>query len=275
MTNESIGANVDDSAEKKLDGQLRVYERLVSMALDLASVLDFEGKILFANPAWEATLGYPVHEIEGRMVKELMHPDDLPAVDEAAAKLVAAGGSAVRYESRWRHRDGSYRLLEWSVCAVFEERRTYAFARDITARKEAETIIRQQEASLLALSTPLIPISDRVLVMPLIGSVDSRRAEQVLGTLLQGVSERGAHSVILDVTGVTVIDTQVADTLMRAARAVGLLGANVIMTGIRPEVAQTLITLGVDLTGIVTCATLQSGITRANEGKTQSSRKTG
>lgn len=244
--------------------QLRMYERLVAMALDLASVLDFEGKIIFANPAWEEVLGYPLSDIQGRAVSEFIHPEDMPQVEVAAAKLVNAGGKAVRYESRWRHKDGSYRLLEWSVSAVFEEKLTYAFARDITARRRDEALILQQEASLLALSTPLIPISNKVLVMPLIGSVDSRRAEQVLDTLLNGVSSRSANVVILDVTGVTVIDTQVADTLVQAARAVGLLGARVILTGVRPEVAQTLITLGVDLTGIVTCGTLQSGIMRAN-----------
>lgn len=260
---ELLGSESETNTHQSL-AQFRMYERLVSMALDLASVLDFEGHILFANPVWEETLGYPIHDLIGKQVRQLLHPGDIAAVDEAATKLVAGGGRAVRYESRWRHRDGSYRHLEWSVSAVFEERRTYAFARDITSRKEAEALIRQQEASLLALSTPLIPMSEHVLVMPLIGSVDSHRAEQVLTTLLQGVSERGAHSVILDVTGVSVVDTQVADTLLRAARAVGLLGARVIMTGIRAEVAQTLIALGVDLSGIITCATLQSGIARAN-----------
>jgi len=245
--------------------QLGMYERLVAMALDLAGVFDFDGKIIFANPAWEEVLGYSVSDIQGRAVAEFIHPEDLPEVEGAAAKLVAAGGKAVRYESRWRHKNGSYRHLEWSVSAVFEEKLTYAFARDITARKQDEALIRLQEASLVALSTPLIPLSDKVLVMPLIGSVDGRRAAQVLDTLLDGVSFRGANVVILDVTGVSVIDTQVADTLVRAARAVGLLGASVILTGVRPEVAQTLITLGVDLTGIVTCGTLQSGIARANK----------
>lgn len=258
------GENDRNVAIDQTAAELRMYERLVSRALDLASVLDFEGQILFANPAWEEILGYPLPEVLGRRVRDFIHPDDMPAVDEAAQKLVASGGRAVRYESRWRHRDGSYRYLEWSVSAVFEEKCTYAFARDVTARKVAEETIRQQEASLLALSTPLIPIGDRILVMPLIGSVDGRRAEQVLTTLLRGVSERGAGAVILDVTGVTVIDTQVADTLLRAARAVGLLGARVVLTGVRPEVAQTLITLGVDLSGLITCATLQSGIARAN-----------
>ena len=106
----------------------------------------------------------------------------------------------------------------------------------------------------------MIPISDDVVVMPLIGTMDSRRAQQVLETVLEGVASSHARVAILDITGVAVVDTQVANALMRAAQAVKLLGAQVILTGIRPEVAQTLVGLGVDLNGIVTQATLQSGI---------------
>jgi anti-anti-sigma factor len=142
---------------------------------------------------------------------------------------------------------------------------------DITERKHSELehlrlqeeIIRIQNAAIAELSTPLIPISDTIVVLPLIGSIDSRRAQQVLETLLSGVAERSAELVILDITGVSVVDTQVADALLRAARAVKLLGANVILTGISPEIAQTLVGLGADLSGISTRGTLQDGIASA------------
>lgn len=137
----------------------------------------------------------------------------------------------------------------------------------ITERNEAlhhtllqEAVIRAQEAALAELSTPLLVISDRVLVMPLVGMIDTRRAEQVIETLLAGVAQRRASAVILDITGVSVVDTQVANALMRAAQAVRLLGARVVITGIRPEVAQTLVGLGVDLRSITTRSSLQSGI---------------
>jgi anti-anti-sigma factor len=139
---------------------------------------------------------------------------------------------------------------------------------DITAQKQAEAerarwqeeIIRTQAAALAELSTPLIPITDNVMVMPLIGTVDSRRAQQVIDSLLEGVAASRAQTAILDITGVPVVDTQVANALLQAAQAVKLLGAQVVLTGIRPEVAQTLVGLGVDLTGIVTRSTLQNGI---------------
>jgi PAS domain S-box-containing protein len=142
---------------------------------------------------------------------------------------------------------------------------------DITAQKQAEAerarwqeeIIRTQAAALAELSTPLIPITDTVMVMPLIGTVDSRRAQQVIDSLLEGVASSRAQTAILDITGVPVVDTQVANALVRAAQSVKLLGAQVVLSGIRPEVAQTLVGLGVDLSGIVTSSTLQSGIAHA------------
>ncbi len=144
---------------------------------------------------------------------------------------------------------------------------------DVTERKRAEQAvsqavsqeetIRAQQAMLAELSTPLIPISEDVMVMPLIGAVDSTRAQQVIENLLEGISGSGARVAILDITGVPVVDTQVANALIRAAQAVKLLGAQVVLTGIRPEVAQTLVGLGTDLGGIVTRSSLQSGIAYA------------
>ncbi|HYF63105.1 MAG TPA: STAS domain-containing protein [Herpetosiphonaceae bacterium] len=156
------------------------------------------------------------------------------------------------------------RLAPDDLCVIVE---------DITDRKRAEQaqrqlmeqqdIIRSQQASLLELSTPLIPITDHVMVMPLIGAIDSRRAQQVLEALLHGITSARATAAILDITGVPVVDTQVANALIQAAQAVKLLGAQVVLTGIRPEVAQTLVGLGVDLTGITTMSNLQSGIAYA------------
>ena len=119
-----------------------------------------------------------------------------------------------------------------------------------TALRASEERLRRQEEALRELSTPLIPISDRLVVMPLIGAINSRRAQQVMEALLHGLAQRSVDRVILDITGVLVVDTQVANALVSAAQAVQLLGATVILTGIRPEVAQTLVGLGIQLRGI-------------------------
>ncbi len=143
--------------------------------------------------------------------------------------------------------------------------------RDITSRKQAEAeraalqqqIIDLQRSALRELSTPLIPITDDVLIMPLIGALDSYRMQQVMETLLDGVARCRAKMVILDITGVKLVDMQIANAFIQTAQAVRLLGAQVILTGMNPEVAQTIVHLGVDMTGIMTFGSLQSGITAA------------
>jgi GAF domain-containing protein len=119
------------------------------------------------------------------------------------------------------------------------------------------------QASLLQtvedLASPVVPIVDGVIVLPLVGHLDGRRATQVLQTLLSGVQEHRARVVILDITGVPLIDTQVANYLMQSVHASQLLGAEAILVGIRPDVAHTLVTLGVHLGDVVTRSDLQSG----------------
>jgi anti-anti-sigma regulatory factor len=126
-----------------------------------------------------------------------------------------------------------------------------------------QEVIGMQRSLLAELSTPLIPIKDRIVVMPLIGAMNEERAAQMLETLLKGVTARGARVAILDITGVRAVDTHVANILLMAARAVQLLGAEIVITGIRGSVAQTLVRLGVDLKSIKTRRNLQSGIEHA------------
>lgn len=104
-------------------------------------------------------------------------------------------------------------------------------------------------------------------MMPLIGSIDSERARQMIEVLLQGVQLNQARIVIVDITGVPVVDTQVANVLIQAAQAVRLLGAQIVITGIRPEIAQTLVSLGIDLRGLTTRGSLQSGVAYALENR--------
>lgn len=138
-----------------------------------------------------------------------------------------------------------------------------ALLAEIAERKRSEETIRAQSATIRELGTPLIPLVDGVVLMPLIGTIDSLRAEEVMQTLLAGVAQNRAKIAILDITGVPVVDTQVANALIQAAQAVKLLGAQVVLTGIHADVAQMLVQLGIDLRGIITYNLLQSGITYA------------
>lgn len=123
-----------------------------------------------------------------------------------------------------------------------------------------EQIIAVQRSRLLELSTPLIPITDRILVMPLIGTMDSDRAQQAIHAMLHGASSRGAEFVILDITGLKRVDESVAAMLLTAASGLRLLGTRTVITGIGSEVARTLVRLDAPLQGVVTKGTLQDGI---------------
>ena len=113
------------------------------------------------------------------------------------------------------------------------------------------------------LSSPVLPVHDGVLVMPLIGVIDSERAAILMQSLLHAIEQHRARIVLIDVTGVPLVDTQVAAVLLQAAAATILLGAQPMLVGIRPEVAQAIVGLGVDLSILITHADLQSGITYA------------
>ncbi|WP_437718929.1 AAA family ATPase [Sorangium sp. So ce448] len=126
-----------------------------------------------------------------------------------------------------------------------------------------EEVIRFQRAKISELSTPLVPITNDVMVMPLIGTLDEERAHDVLETLLDGATRSGTRTVIIDVTGIKGVDQRVANALLKAANALRLLGVQAVLTGIRGEVAQALLRLDIDMSRIVIRGTLQSGIAYA------------
>ena len=132
-------------------------------------------------------------------------------------------------------------------------------------RRLREEVIRVQDELLAELSTPLIPLNPRVMLMPLVGDMDARRARRMLEALLRGLERTRAPVAIIDITGVSNVDAHVADTLVAAARAARLLGTEVVLTGIRAGVARTLVQLGVELSGLNTRKTLQEGIDLARE----------
>ena len=120
--------------------------------------------------------------------------------------------------------------------------------------------MRNQEASLLELSAPVIEVWNKILVLPLVGVMDTRRAEQVGETLLPAVVDKNAAVVIIDITGLPVMDTATANHLFRTVKAIELLGAQAILTGIRPTIAHTIVELGIDTGTIKSLARLADGL---------------
>lgn len=129
--------------------------------------------------------------------------------------------------------------------------------------QEREGIIRQQQESMRELSTPVLPVRERLLILPIIGIIDPQRARQLTEQLLQGIRKNRAKVVVMDMTGVPTLDAAVANHLVQTVEAARLVGADVIVTGLSPVLAHCLVTLGVDLGRIFTVGDLQGGIEEA------------
>lgn len=128
------------------------------------------------------------------------------------------------------------------------------------ALSEGAEVIDRQRQQLLELSTPMIKLWDRVVAVPLIGTLDSARTQVVMETLLQAIVDQNAAIAILDITGVPMVDTVVAQYLLKTAMAVRLMGSECVISGIRPQIAQTIVQLGIDLGDIITRATLADAL---------------
>ena len=126
-------------------------------------------------------------------------------------------------------------------------------------------IVSLQKVALQELSAPLIPVMEGITVMPLVGTIDTDRAKLIIENLLNGVIKNHAEVVLIDITGVPVVDTMVAHHIIQAAEAVRLVGSQCILVGIRPEIAQTIVNLGIDLRNFPTKSSLQKGFRTALE----------
>ncbi|KAF1677622.1 MULTISPECIES: RsbT co-antagonist protein RsbRA [Bacillus] len=128
-----------------------------------------------------------------------------------------------------------------------------------------EKTVSLQKIALQELSAPLIPVFENITVMPLVGTIDTERAKRIMENLLNGVVKHRSQVVLIDITGVPVVDTMVAHHIIQASEAVRLVGAKCLLAGIRPEIAQTIVNLGIDLSQVITKNTLQKGIQTALE----------
>lgn len=129
-----------------------------------------------------------------------------------------------------------------------------------TFQRTREAVIKRQQEELLELSTPVVKLWDGVLALPLIGTLDSQRSQTVMESLLQRIVDTGSEIAIIDITGVPTVDTLVAQHLLKTVTAIRLMGADCIISGIRPQIAQTIVHLGLDLGTLTTKANLADAL---------------
>jgi rsbT co-antagonist protein RsbR len=251
--------------------QVVMDQALVGMAEGIA-VVGPDTTVRFTNPAIEQHLGLrqgqPIDMVQSRgfdvgALREMLGRQRLEAILETCEQAIAVTASPILGDHNQEH---GYLLL----------------SRDVTQSRAYEQTLQQRQAELLqtieqlqatqaaqqaltetirSLSLPIIPVADGMIVMPLIGEFDEQRVADFGGRFLRGIQDHRAHTAVLDLTGVPPIDQAAASVLVRAVNGAKLLGAQTILVGIRPEIAQSIVALGLRQNGFATAPTLQDALT--------------
>ncbi|WP_437620230.1 PAS domain-containing protein [Sorangium sp. So ce1151] len=273
----------DVTSHQEAEARQRQSATLLEAIIDNAPLLiyarDTEGRFTVANRQIEAAIGKPKGALLGRAQREFTSAE-IAEQFEAQDRDALNSSAPLVVEERVELPDGMHVYMTTKFALRDDEGRATGvcgISADITERVRAEEqnlrlheqMFRVREETLRSISTPLLPIAAGVLVMPLVGNMTRERADQVIEVLLHGISDQQARIALLDVTGMPEAGAEVTDALVRAARSARLLGAEVVITGIRPSVAQALVGLEADLGGIVTKGTLERGVAYALSRRAQ------
>ncbi|KYF59188.1 hypothetical protein BE08_32870 [Sorangium cellulosum] len=268
----------------ELESRVRAQQMILDNIVDGVVVSDRQGKILYSNPAAEALLRATVDSVSPddwskrygfyRTDEQTpFPPDELPVARALQGEVVSAEEIFFRHGSNptggWLvvsarpvvANDGSF----FGAVGVFRDvsdrkRWEKELEQQLTREKERNDALERLRLTVQQLSTPILEVWDEILVLPIIGVLDSRRSGEMTDQLLQEITQKQCRFVIVDVTGVEIVDSSTADQLLRLVTAVELLGARCMLTGVRPAVAQTLTTLRVDLGPMLTLRNLRHGL---------------
>lgn len=256
---ESTNSPIDET--DKLKTASRYARSLLEASLDPLVTISADGKITDVNRATEEVTGCSRSVLIG---KDFCDYVTEPENARASYCRVLTEGLVRDYPLTIRHTSGKttdvlynatvYRTENGEVQGIF------AAARDVTEHKRAEEALRKRDEIINKLSTPLVSIGEGIVMVPVIGILDSTRARQLTESVLENIAHSNTEMVVMDISGIAAIDTKTANYILRTVQAVKLMGSEFVITGIRPDVASTLVTLGVDLTGIMTRGSLQEGL---------------
>ena len=236
-------------------------------------VLNESFAIVFGNRAFDSTFGVNRAEIEGNSIYSIGGGMfDIPLIREKLDLVFREKRTLESFDLEHTFPKAGKRTF--TIIASLMRRYGNATSEqmvvrfiDITEKLIAERSIRQKTQEILELSTPISKIWDEILILPLIGTLDTIRANKMIEQLLEAIRRESARYIIMDGTAVQSIDETGATNIIKATVAIKLLGAQVIMTGIKPEVAMTMVQLGIELRDIQTRATLQEGVQFALESR--------
>lgn len=258
-----VKATRDVTEQKRAEN---LFRGLLESAPDAMVIVTAEGRIELANRQAERLFGYPSDELLGREVEMLIPArfrDRHPAYRAAYTAEPRVRPMGEGLELWGLRRDGTEFPVEISLSPLPTPDQGLLVAaaiRDVTERRETELRLQHQRDEILELSTPVIQVWDKVLALPIIGTLDSMRAARLTESLLTQIGEHQAEVIILDISGVPAIDTQVAQHLLRTVQAATLMGATSILCGVRPETAQAMVHLGIDLGQLRSRTTLRDAL---------------
>jgi PAS domain S-box-containing protein len=225
------------------------------------------GELLEINDQYAAMVGYTKEEVFKMGWKNLTPPEYQGEPDRLHEEN-ALKGIDKTYQKEYIHKDGHRVPIYLVTEPIFKQDGTpdyyISYIQDITEIKEAqaklEELVEAQQRTIKEISTPIIPVWTRVIMAPLLGSFDSMRMHDLSERLLEEVASKKPRAVLLDLSGLALVDTQVVSEILRLVTSVRLLGARMILSGIGPVVAQSLVRLGANLEGIATYATLEQAL---------------
>lgn len=254
-------------ATTKADTRLNEMQlrALVSSAPLGIVVINAQGVIQEANEETYALFGYEMGELINSNVDELV-PEGVRArhpklregfFEHPSSRMMGAGR-----ELNAKRKNGTEFPVEIGLAPISSEGEmlAVAFIIDVSEKRKAEETSRRLFQEIQEVSVPILSVWDGVIVLPLIGTLDSHRAQEAMEKALTRMADAKVRTLIVDITGVPVVDTMVANHLLRMATAVQLMGGEAILTGISPLIARTIVQLGVDLSSLKTRATLAQGL---------------
>lgn len=250
-----------DTIKMNEDLALNVLEQIPTPVM----AVDKDLKLIFMNNAGLKLTGKTWEQIESQKCYDVFNSKHCNT-DDCKMRDVINGGNTntVRNEVNI---DGKILPIEYTAAALKDKDGNIVggleYIIDISDRVRQEKRLKEQSRTIMEISTPAIKLWDRVIILPVVGVVDSLRAQQMMNTMLTKIMETSSKVIILDIQGVAAVDTAVANHLIKIAKATKLMGCSCIISGISPAVAETLVQLGVELGDISTNSTLQDALADA------------